>query len=321
MHCTYAVANGNVTHTMTCITLPEHEGVNRLANKIRRYLNRSRTSQRTKPTRQKLRGRSSSPSQEPGVNQSSISSDDQLSTPYVSVIVPVMNERKTLRKVILEAFRVHPRSEVIVIVNGATDGSLDIARKSGAKVLVYDRPLGHDIGRSIGAREAKGSILLFIDADMVIPAPKLRAFVNAVEQGADVALNDYSGPVRKTVVHSVVLAKHALNMLLGRPDLEGASMTAIPHAISRKALSILGTSALSIPPLAQTMAIREGLKVQRVIHVNVGQLNPLRMSRERTNSLKQLIVGDHLEAIQWWMRKSDSRGGYEDGARQRWMVR
>ena len=242
-------------------------------------------------------------------------------TPIVSVIVPVMNERRTLRRVIREAFRVHPRTEVIVVANGSTDGSLEIARKSRARVLVHDRPLGHDVGRSIGAREAAGEILLFIDADMVIPAAKLRAFVDAVAGGTDVALNDYSGPVDLPVVHGVVLAKHALNTLLGRPDLAGASMTAIPHAISRRALTALGSSALSVPPLAHTMAIRKALKVERVQPVNVGRLNPVRSRRERTNSLEPLIVGDHLEAIHWWLKQTDCRGGYEDGSRQRGRVR
>jgi len=246
---------------------------------------------------------------------------DPWQAPRVSVVIPVMNERRTLRRVIREAFRVHPRTEVIVVVNGSTDGSLDIARKSGAKVLVYDRPLGHDVGRSIGAREAMADILLFVDADMVIPAEKLKPFVAAVERGTDVALNDYSGPVGKAVVHGVVLAKHAMNALLGRPDLAGASMTAIPHAISRKALNVFGSSALSVPPLAHAMAIRHGLNVQRTVAINVGKLNPARAKRERTNSLEPLIVGDHLEAIQWWIRNTDYRGGYYDGARQRWLVR
>jgi len=250
-----------------------------------------------------------------------IERNDSWTAPVVSVIVPVMNERRTLRRVIQEAFRVHPQVEVIAVVNGSTDGSLNIARKSRAKVLFYDRPLGHDVGRSIGAREARGNILLFIDADMVIPASKLRLFVNAVAQGTDVALNDYSGPVNKSNVHGVVLAKHALNTLIGRPDLKGSSMTAIPHAISRKALSVIGTQALAVPPLAQAIAIHEGLHVKRIFPVNVGQMNPLRAKRERKHSLEPVIVGDHLEAIQWWLGKSDFRGGYEDGARQRWMVR
>lgn len=249
------------------------------------------------------------------------SSAEQLATPYVSVIIPVMNERRTLRRVIREAYRIHPFTEVIVVVNGSTDGSLGIAKRSRAKVLVYDKPLGHDIGRSIGAREARSPHILFIDADMVIPAVKLRKFVQAIEQGVDVALNDYSGPVDKEVVHGVVLAKHTLNTLLGRSDLEGSSMTAIPHAVSRRALSVIGASALCVPPLAHTMAIRKGLVVKKVVHVNVGKLNPIRLKRERTNSLEPLIVGDHLEAIHWWLKETDSRGGYEDGVRQRWMVR
>lgn len=249
------------------------------------------------------------------------SGEQDSSQPFVSVVIPVMNERKTLRSVIREAFRVHPHTEVIVVVNGSTDGSLDIANKSGARVLVYKRPLGHDVGRAIGAQEARGSVLLFIDADMIIPAAKLKLFVDAVAQGVDVALNDYSGPVKKQKVHGVVLAKHALNQLLGRPDLQGSSLTAVPHALSRKALDTIGASSLSVPPLAQTMAIHRGLNVRRVIRVNVGKLNPIRFMRERTQSLEPLIVGDHLEAIEWWQEKTDARGGYEDPTRQRWMVR
>ncbi|MBB6675593.1 glycosyltransferase family 2 protein [Cohnella nanjingensis] len=241
--------------------------------------------------------------------------------PRVSVIVPVMNEKRTLARVLREAARIHTRTEVIAVVNGSTDGSLEIARRSGARVLVFDRPLGHDVGRSIGAQEASGNILLFIDADMVIPAEKLRSFTDAIGQGVDVALNDYSGPTRRASVHGVVLAKHALNALLGRPDLAGASMTAVPHAISRRALETIGAASLSVPPMAHTMAVHAGLTVKRVKRVNVGQLNPLRTSRERTSSLKPLIVGDHVEAIHWWLRNTNDRGGYEDGNRHRWRVR
>jgi glycosyltransferase involved in cell wall biosynthesis len=246
--------------------------------------------------------------------------DHPAASPEVSVIIPVMNERRTLRRVLREAFRVHPQTEVIAVVNGSTDGSLRIARKCGARVLAFDKPLGHDVGRSIGAREARGSVLLFIDADMVIPASRLRPFVNAVLQGADVALNDYSGPTRKLIVHSVVLAKHALNALLGRPDLGGASMTAVPHALSRRALYAIGAPALSVPPLAHAMVLHSNLDVRRVSRIDVGSLNPLRKQRERTNSLEPLIVGDHLEAIRWWLGCTDARAGCGDG-RERWRLR
>ncbi|SFJ03268.1 Glycosyltransferase involved in cell wall bisynthesis [Paenibacillus sp. UNC496MF] len=242
--------------------------------------------------------------------------------PAVSVIVPVMNERRTIGRVIDQARRVHPQTEVIVVVNGSTDGSAAVARGKGARVLVYPEPLGHDVGRGVGAMAAKGRALLFIDGDMVIPAAQLKPFVQAVLTGeADVALNDYSGPTSKPVVHSVVLAKHALNALLGRPDLQGTSMTAVPHAISRRALDGIGADALAVPPLAHVKAVRLGFAVKAVKHINVGKLNLLRKKRERTNPLERLIVGDHLEAIDWLAGQSDDRGGYGDAERKREFAR
>ncbi|QHW35238.1 glycosyltransferase [Paenibacillus rhizovicinus] len=242
--------------------------------------------------------------------------------PLVSVIIPVMNERRTIGRVIREAKRVHPSTEVIVVANGSKDGSAAIARSSGARVIAYDEPLGHDVGRGVGANAAKGKALLFIDGDMVIPAAQLRPFVTSILQGeTDVALNDYSGPTDKHAVHSVVLAKHALNALLGRSDLKGTSMTAVPHAVSRRALEMIGAEALAVPPLAQARAVRLGCKVGAVKHINVGKLNLLRKKRERTNPLELLIVGDHLEAIDWLARHSDERGGYGDAERKREFAR
>lgn len=242
--------------------------------------------------------------------------------PYVSVIIPVMNERRTIGRVIREASRIHQHVEVIVVANGSKDGSAAIAARNGARVIEFAEPLGHDVGRSVGANAARGQVLLFIDGDMVIPTASLKPFIYAVQRdGIDVALNDYSGPTNRPVVHSVVLAKHALNAMLGRPDLNGTSMTAVPHAISRRALDRIGAESLSVPPLAHARAVQLGLHVRAVKHVNVGKLNLPRTKRERNNPLETLIVGDHLEAIEWLTQQSGARGGYKDTMRNREIVR
>lgn len=242
-------------------------------------------------------------------------------TPYLSVIIPVMNERRTIARVIKEAKSVYPNTEVIVVVNGSKDGTKRIVNKQGVKMLSYDGPLGHDVGRSVGAEVARGKVLLFIDGDMVISRTQLRPFVQAVEDGVDVALNDYSGPTHKQLVHGVVLAKHTLNQMLGRPDLKGASMTAVPHAISRKALETIGSEHLSIPPLAHTMAVKNELQVRAVHAVNVGKLNRPRARDRRGDPLEKLILGDHLEAIDWLTTHAGPRGGYSDLSRKREIVR
>lgn len=230
--------------------------------------------------------------------------------PLVSVIIPAMNESRTIASVVTQAQLVSSPVEVIVVDNGSEDGTGDLAAAAGAKVLSYGQPLGHDIGRRIGAEVAKGEILLFLDADMIIPAALLQPFIRAILEGADIALNDYSGPVRTRNVHPVVEAKHMLNMLLQRPDLRGASLTAVPHALSRTALQTLGYEVLERPPLAQAMAILNGLKLSLAASVPVGSWNPRRTTRG-VDPLQHIVVEDHKEA---WRRLAEHRGlrmGYD----------
>lgn len=241
--------------------------------------------------------------------------------PYVSVIIPAMNEARTIARVIAGARGVHPRCEVIVIVNGSADQTADIARSSGANVIVYEQPLGHDVGRSVGAAAARGEILLFTDGDLVIPASQLRPFVTAVSGGADIALNDYSGPVRGKFPHPVVLSKHTLNLLLGRPDLKGCSLTAVPHAISRRALDVLGSSSLAQPPLAHARAVLDGLRVSAVHSVPVGKLNAVRRKAGGSDPLQEIILRDHLEAVALLLERKGDRAGFSDGTRRREMVK
>ena len=235
-----------------------------------------------------------------------------------------MNEKRTLAKVLQQASKVHHCSEVIVIDNGSTDGTSNIAASWGARLISFEAPLGHDVGRRVGAEMAKGEVLLFIDGDMVIPAIHLKVFVQAILSGVDVALNGYRGPVEREPVHPVILAKHVLNASLGRTDLGGASMTAIPHAISRRALQIIGSKVLEVPPLAMTIAIHKGLQVKAVHTVAVGRKNRTRFKSRETvmvDPLSSLIVGDHLEALHWIVAQQGCRGGFEDLGRKRDQVR
>lgn len=242
--------------------------------------------------------------------------------PKVSVVIPVMNERRTLASVIQQVRRIHAKTEVIVVVNGSTDGSLKLAKEMGARVIVIDFPLGHDVGRSIGAAQAKGEIILFTDGDIVIPTSRLVPFIRTLEEGkADIALNKYIGPVKKRKVCQVVLAKHALNALLASYNLKGASLTTIPHAMNRKALESIGVENLAVPPKAQAIATCKGLTIHPVQYVEVGKNNPRRRKGFTVDPIEKLIVGDHLEAIHALIEHTSLRGFYPNSGRLREMVR
>lgn len=90
--------------------------------------------------------------------------------PFVSVIIPVCDGGEELR-LCLEALQatVYPAWECIVVDDGSTDGSAELARRYGARVISGSRArAGPADARNRGARLAQGSLLLFIDADVLV---------------------------------------------------------------------------------------------------------------------------------------------------------
>jgi lipopolysaccharide/colanic/teichoic acid biosynthesis glycosyltransferase/GT2 family glycosyltransferase len=90
----------------------------------------------------------------------------------ISVIVPAYNAEDTLGDCLaaLEAQTVaRDRYEVIVVDDGSTDGTPAIA-ESPDVVLIQQENAGPAAARNLGAREARGNLLLFTDADCG-PAP------------------------------------------------------------------------------------------------------------------------------------------------------
>ncbi|MNB78230.1 Glucosyl-3-phosphoglycerate synthase [compost metagenome] len=217
----------------------------------------------------------------------------------LSVIVSAQNEEATLPAVLREAERLLPE-ELIVVLNGCSDESYLRARQTAmAMVVHYPDAAGHDVGRAIGARLSRGDILLFLDGDIAIPAPALAPFVTAVDEGADVALNDLN-PLLPSFEHTdpVTRCKLFLNLAVGREDLGASSMTAVPHALSRRALSIIGPKTLMVPPKAQAAAVLNGLIVKNASSVNVIGRNRVRRSNTGAgNAVEQMILGDHAEAL------------------------
>ncbi|MCP1306879.1 glycosyltransferase family 2 protein [Paenibacillus tyrfis] len=236
----------------------------------------------------------------------------------VAVIVTARNEERTIAAVLKEANRL--TDETYVIVNGSNDETFRQAREaSRAIVLSYPQALGHDVGRSVGAKLARADILLFTDGDMPLPAEQLVPFIHGIEQGLDVALNDiypYLGSFGRQ--DTVTIMKRFLNMALDRPDLKASSLTAVPHALSRRAVETLGLELLSVPPKAQAFALLLKLRVGNAGQVNVIRGNKRRkLNSGRGNPVASMIVGDHLEALKLAGDRMGERLAYPDVLRKR----
>ena len=89
-------------------------------------------------------------------------------TPLLSVIVPVLNEASRLPECLRPVLAAAPSAELLVADGGSGDGSPDLARSLGAQVLRSPHA-GRAAQMNLGAAAARGSVLVFLHADTILP--------------------------------------------------------------------------------------------------------------------------------------------------------
>ena len=107
--------------------------------------------------------------------------------PSLSIIIPAHNEEVLLGATI-DALHAAAQSvgegyEIVVVDDSSTDRTADVARTHGARVVRADV---HQIAaaRNAGARDSAGGMLVFVDADTIVPPQVLREAVAALRTDA-----------------------------------------------------------------------------------------------------------------------------------------
>ena len=134
----------------------------------------------------------------------------------LTVVLPCLNEAETLAvcirkaKASIEGLGIN--GEVVIADNGSTDGSQDIARAEGARVV--DVPIrGYGAALTAGIADAKGRFVIMGDADDSYDLSNLGPFVEALRGGADLVMgNRFAGGIEPG-------AMPALHRYLGNPVL------------------------------------------------------------------------------------------------------
>ncbi|MEM2956392.1 MAG: glycosyltransferase family 2 protein [Candidatus Pacearchaeota archaeon] len=118
----------------------------------------------------------------------------------VSVILPCLNEEKTIGNCIKKALQVFKENkingEIIVVDNGSTDNSVKIASSLGVNVI--KEPLkGYGSAYLRGFSEAKGKYIILADSDGTYDLLEIPKFLTALKENDFVIGSRFKGEIKK----------------------------------------------------------------------------------------------------------------------------
>jgi glycosyltransferase involved in cell wall biosynthesis len=109
----------------------------------------------------------------------------------ISIVIPCLNEAETLQGCVVEAFAALESNgvtgEVIVADNGSSDGSQEIARQAGARVITVSRK-GYGNALQGGIRASEAEYVLMGDADGSYDFGELPRFLEKLREGFDLVM-------------------------------------------------------------------------------------------------------------------------------------
>lgn len=120
----------------------------------------------------------------------------------LSVIIPVYNEKNTIREIIDIVKAVGISKEIIVIDDGSTDGTRQILEEikyPEVKVVLHDKNYGKGRAVRTGIEAATGSIIIVQDADLEYDPKDYHALIEPILSG------------KAEVVYGSRWLKHKLN--------------------------------------------------------------------------------------------------------------
>jgi glycosyltransferase involved in cell wall biosynthesis len=124
--------------------------------------------------------------------------------PWLSVVIPVYNERATIETLLKRVDAVGVDKEIIVVDDGSTDGTRELLAglqtpDGPLRVLLQDRNRGKGAALRRGFRAARGEVIIVQDADLEYDPADYPALLAPIERGvADVVFGSrfLGGPHR-----------------------------------------------------------------------------------------------------------------------------
>ena len=109
-----------------------------------------------------------------------------------SIVIPAKNEEKGLELLIPKLLE-YAASEIIVVSDGSSDRTQEVAEHYGCKVIVHEISMGNGAAIKAGAREACEDVILFMDADYQHDPKNIPDLLETYKKGRDMVVGARQG--------------------------------------------------------------------------------------------------------------------------------
>jgi glycosyltransferase involved in cell wall biosynthesis len=127
------------------------------------------------------------------LQQAPLTAEREAAQPLVSVVIPCLNEAGQIEECVTKALRTMTEQgidgEVVVADNDSEDGSAEIARAAGARVI-HEPRRGYGSAYLAGFSAARGKYIVMADADLTYDFAEIPNFVKELDAGADLVMGD-----------------------------------------------------------------------------------------------------------------------------------
>ena len=201
----------------------------------------------------------------------------------LSIILPAKDEAAALPQLLSGLSKLHPQAELIVVDDGSTDSTADIAKAHGARVVRHPYPIGNGAAIKSGARAATGDILVFMDGDGQHDVDDIRVLLDKLQTGFDMVVGARNSASQATLGRNVAnrLYNRLASWVVGHPipDLT-SGLRAVRADYFREFLHLL-PNGFSYPTTITMAFFRAGYAVAYVPitaskRIGKSHINPLR---------------------------------------------
>ncbi len=178
-------------------------------------------------------------------------------------MIPARNEAAAIGKVVALARERYPDAQIIVVDDGSTDETAELARNAGAQVVRHPESLGNGAAVKAGARAATGEIIAFMDGDGQHDPRMLEPLLRKIDEGYDMAVGARDSGSHANIgrLFANGLYNGIASMMSGRKILDLTSGFRVARAQLFKQFLYLLPNGFSYPTTITMAFLRSGYPV------------------------------------------------------------